>query len=245
MHGLSGCNRSAWIFHLAGPASDDGTSACRSDPRAASRISSPKIPLSRGICTACVHRLSRARVTSLRSARERSISRQQDSGFLSGHFAKSTCRYRLHSFVVGRRQQFWSAIGQVRPRQGAAHRIDIRSPGPDAGWYSDFEILQPAARGMMSEFALSCDNWGIGWLQITNVSLRPGRRGRQYADIEYDDGVPHLNRPPRESCEIDGLNADYVDVYDAINNGWQVGKANWHKVTRGQATGGNLRPPPR
>jgi hypothetical protein len=92
---------------------------------------------------------------------------------------------------------------------------------------------EPRPRIKLSELALSCENWGMGWFQITNVTLRSGSRGRQYAELEYDDGAPHLDRLPSESCEIDGLNADYTEVYDVIYKGWQAGKAAWSRELRG------------
>lgn len=82
---------------------------------------------------------------------------------------------------------------------------------------SNFYDPQPAV--ILSRDTLYCQ-WRAGWIEIAHISQRSGRRGREYVQVDF------VNGQPTTSCEIDGLNSDYAQVYDAIYNGWQAAKSN-------------------
>ena len=88
---------------------------------------------------------------------------------------------------------------------------------------ANFYDPQPAI--VLSHEGLSCQ-WRVNWTDIADVSMRIGRRGEEYAQIEFVKGQsPLANRKPSGSCEIDSLNAGSVEVYEAIYRGWQAAKS--------------------
>jgi hypothetical protein len=88
---------------------------------------------------------------------------------------------------------------------------------PAAEAVSNFYDPKPAV--VLSQDTFYCERTVL-WAEVAGLSLRSGSRGRQYARVEVGAG----GRPVRD-CEIDGLNADYADVYQAIYAQWQATKA--------------------
>ncbi|MEH2484403.1 hypothetical protein [Bradyrhizobium sp. AZCC 2230] len=81
---------------------------------------------------------------------------------------------------------------------------------------SNFHDPQPAV--ILSRDTLYCQ-WRAGWTEIAHISQRSGRRGEEYVQVEF------VNGQPAASCEIDGLNSDYAQVYDVIYSRWQAAKS--------------------
>ena len=81
---------------------------------------------------------------------------------------------------------------------------------------SNFYDPQPAV--ILSRNTLDCQ-WRANWTDIAHISQLSGRRGEEFVQVEF------VNGQLTARCEIDGLNSDYAQVYDAIYKGWQQAKS--------------------
>jgi hypothetical protein len=93
-----------------------------------------------------------------------------------------------------------------------------------------WNFYNPKPTVVLAKDALYC-NWRIRWADIANMGVRSGRKGGRYLRIEFAaDRSPFSDRRSSESCEIDSLNVNYAEVYQAIYDKWQSSGAGSKKA---------------
>jgi hypothetical protein len=85
-----------------------------------------------------------------------------------------------------------------------------------------WNFYDPQPKIVLSQDTFYC-GWRVNWTDIADLSLQAGRKGGEYARVKFAaNRSPFPDRTPTQSCEIDGLNTNYGEIYDAMQKRWQV-----------------------
>jgi len=84
-----------------------------------------------------------------------------------------------------------------------------------------WNLYDPTPSVIIARDFITC-RWNARWSDIDSFSLQSGGKGRQYVRFGFFSNG--YRGGTSESCEITGLNADYMTVYAAIDAAWRSAK---------------------
>ena len=85
-----------------------------------------------------------------------------------------------------------------------------------------WNFYNPQPKIVLSQDTFYC-SWRVNWVDIADLSLQASSKGAEYARVKFAaNRSPFSDRRLTQSCEIDGLNTNYAEIYDAVQKRWQV-----------------------